>query len=743
MKSDDGVMSDHEQKTTPGRHALLAPLALGLVVAIGATFATVRGHDFVRLDDPDYVTENPWVRAGLTADGVRWAFTESYAANWHPLTWMSHMLDVEMFGLDATGPHLVNVALHALAAVLLFLALHFMTRRPWTSLFVAALFALHPLRAESVAWVSERKDVLSGCFWMGTILAYAWYARRASPKRYAVVFLLLALGLMTKSMLVTLPCVLLLLDIWPLRRWRFGGAREESPERFAPRPVRALMIEKLPLLGLSVVSGIVTVLSQSASGAVSTLGMLSLGTRLGNALESTVLYLAKTAWPVDLACFYPMRAIVSPERNGALPSLGAAAVLIAISVLVVRGRRNRPYLLVGWLWYLGTLVPVIGLVQVGEQAMADRYSYLPLVGIVFALAWTAHDLIRQKPALRQPLIGVGAVVLLVCAFLTAHQAATWKDTKTLFEHALAVTERNYRAHELLGVEFARGGDRIGGARHLEEARAIKPHDTGVLSNLAIVYSQEGRAAEAKALFEEALRLDPHHLSAHLNFGVTLFGEGAIDEAAEHFERVLRIDPEHPEALLNLGLVHQRRGERDAARRCFETILARRPEAVDALYHLGALHLGERENETASTLFTRALLCDPNHVFAHRDLGLACERLGNATGAVQYYRRALELDPSRLETANSLALLYAGGPEEVRNGTSAVQWAERIAEATGYRDPVPLTTLAAAYAEAARFPQAVEWQTKAIELAPPAQRDALRARLELYRSARKWRMADDR
>jgi len=505
--------------TDPGRPRVpwLALVALALVVL--GLYARTAGHGFVDYDDPVYVSRNEVVARGLSGEGLRWAFGY-HAGNWHPLTWLSHMLDVELFGLEPGPHHLVNAALHALNALLLGVALARLTGAPWSALAVAALFALHPLRVESVAWASERKDVLAGTFWMLTLLAYERYARRGGAARLALVALCLALGLLAKAMLVTLPLVLLVLDAWPLARLAPGEAR------------RRALLEKLPLALPCLAAALATLWIQRQEGAVGTLGALGLLERLSNACLSTWIYLGKTLVPVSLGCFVPHPVTVTPreELSRVLyqPGLLALLGLLATSFFFWRQRRRRPHLLVGWLWYGIALLPVIGLVQVGQQAYADRYTYLPLIGPVLALVFELRALAANGPRARAWCVGGTLAATLALVPLTWRPIGTWSDTRTLFEHALAVRDRNYLAETTLGALDRR----------------------------------EGRLAEARAHLERALEANKFHLEAMLELGLTLRDQEDWVGARRMLKRALRHDPANAQAQAALAQVERRIGRGD-------------------------------------------------------------------------------------------------------------------------------------------------------------------------------------
>lgn len=516
-------------------------IGVAILAATWAVYAPVGQHEFVTFDDPDYVTANPHVTRGLTGDGLAWAFRLTlHAHNWHPLTWLSHMLDCELFGLDAGRHHQVGVFLHALNAVLLLAALHVMTRTAWPAAFVAALFALHPLRVESVAWAAERKDVLAGTFWMLALLVYASYARKTTWPRYLMLVLAFACGLMAKPMLVSLPFVLLLLDLWPLRR----------AERFG-----RLVAEKLPLLALAAASSAVTIYVQSASGAVRSDEAIPFAARAANAVVAYVTYIWKTVWPADLAFFYPHPALVG-GGSFRLPAVaGAGLILTGASYAALRWVRSRPYLFVGWAWFLVTLVPVIGLVQVGEQAWADRYAYLPLVGIYVAVAWGVREALASWTGGRTIVRAAAGALLLGLAATTWAQVGHWKNSQTLYERALAVTDDNYLAHNNLGNLYYREGNLEAARLHYEAAVSIRPTYADANYNLGNVLLHQGDPQAARGLFERALASQPDHAMANLNVGVVHARAGDHRRALAHFERAALADPGNPEPLYNLGVIH--------------------------------------------------------------------------------------------------------------------------------------------------------------------------------------------
>jgi hypothetical protein len=520
--------------------ALLAALVL-------AVYAQAAGFDFVRIDDEEYVVRNPAVQAGLTLDSIRWAFTATRAANWHPLTWLSHMADVTCFGPAPTAPHLVNVALHLANTLLLFALLASMTGARLRSAVVAGLFALHPLHVESVAWVSERKDLLCTFFGFAAIHAHARYAAAPSRLRLAAVAAAAAFSLMAKPMFVTLPFLLVLLDGWPLNRLSSApGSR-----------LRDRLVEKWPLFGLSLLSCAITVAAQRGAGAVATFRQFPFHARLENALVSVARYLGKTVWPADLCVFYPHPWDIRGSIPAWQPAL-AAALLVAVTALAVRHRRRLPFLLAGWLWFLGTLVPVLGLVQVGSQAMADRYSYVPLVGLFIAVAWGACEAAGGRPRARQALAALAVVALLGLSALSWRQAAFWKDSETLFARAVQVEPESWVTQQAMGIIRAKQARDADAAAHLRESLRIWPGNSEARRWLAFALGRSGRIDEAIGELRRLAGDEPGDPDAWNNLGYALIEAGRHDEAVAAISKGLQVAPGHERLNANLAEAMRRK-----------------------------------------------------------------------------------------------------------------------------------------------------------------------------------------
>ncbi len=699
---------------------ILACLALALLTL--TVFGRVVGHEFMHFDTLQYVIENRNVNQGLTGESIAWALTEFHVANWHPLTWLSHMLDVELFGLDAGGHHAVNLALHALATVLLFLALERASGELRPSLFVAAVFAVHPLHVESVAWVAERKDVLSTLFGFAALYAWVRYTEAPSKARYVGAVLLFALGLLSKSMLVTLPCVLLLFDVWPLRRARTV-------------PARALLLEKLPFFLLALASCAVTVVAQDAGGAVKTFDHFPLAMRAQNTSVAYVTYVWETLWPADLAVWYPHPRDTLPAAKW----IGAYVGLTLITGLVLALRRRAPHLLVGWLWFLGTLVPVIGWVQVGGQSHADRYMYVPQTGLAILIAWSVGALLRRwKYA--APALGLAAIAALSTA--TWRQLALWKTTDELFQHTTRVTERNYVAHNVLGMNQVRAGRLEAGIAHFRTALHYQPTHYESYNNLGRALIEQGELEEAQRHFEWSVAHMPGNWDAHHQLGIIHGIEGRHGLAEQLFGEALRLSP-NAESAYNLGLEYARVGKLTEALERFRAAIEMRPDFSRAQAQVGIQLLKSGRSDEAEPFLLEALRLDAEDADAHYWLGGLLALSKRDREALPRYDDALALRPAWPAAHNELAFVLATShDDDVRDPARALALAERANELVAEQDASLLDTLAACYAAVGRFEEAAATARRALELARGEGRQKLAGRIEsriaLYDQGRAYR-----
>ncbi len=570
--------------------------------AVLVTYWPVQHYELICLDDIDYISGNPYVRAGLTWDSFLWALKDIHTGYWHPLTWVSHMLDYQLFGSRAGGYHWTSVIFHIANSMLLYLVLKRMSGTAWKSALVAALFAVHPLNVESVAWISERKNLLCTFFWFTGMWSYAYYVERPSPYRYFLILTAFSLGLMSKPMMVTFPFTLLLLDYWPMGRLT---AWKRFPQ---------LLLEKIPLFILAALVGIVTFLSSFHGDVTISIDKLSVVDRLANAVVSYVRYLGKMFWPENLAVFYPY-----PREFGLFQIIGAVLLLLVLSCLAIFSARKYRYALMGWLWYLGTLVPVIGLIQVGKQAMADRYAYIPVIGLFIIIAWGIPDLLRGWPRRKIILaISSGAVIsgLMICTLL---QVRYWQNGVTLFEHALQVTEMNSRAHYNLGISLTDMGKYQEAIYHFSYAIRLEPEYAALYSHMGVALAGQGKTDEAIIYYNEALRRRRDDETTHNNLGVALIGKGMLEEAILHFQEALRIRPDYVYANRNMG---------------------------GALAALG-------KTEEAIGYYEKALKIEGDSAVTHNNLGLALASVGRNQEAIGHFQEALKINPHYEDAINNL------------------------------------------------------------------------------------------
>ena len=642
------------------QHGLVLLLGLSLVILTFATFEQVRTCAFINLDDGVYITENRHIQDGLTFEGVTWAFKTVHAGHWHPLTWLSHMLDSQIYGLKPSGHHLTNLIFHIANTLLLFLVLRRMTGALWRSCFVAALFALHPLRVESVAWVAERKDVLSTFFWMLTMWTYVRYIERPKLHRYLLALLFFALGLMSKPMLVTLPFVLLLIDYWPLGRFQLPPS-STSLKSSNSKPINTsnqvslalrLIREKAPFFLLSVASSILTVFAAQKVGALIQLEYRPFETRIANVLVSYVSYIAKMIWPQHLAVFYPYQQTLPMWKV-----VGSGLFLVSVSILVIRIARKLPYLVVGWFWYIGTLVPVIGLFQAGIQAMADRFTYVPLIGLFIMITWSLKDILVGWRH-RSIALSISAGLLLSLSMIvTRLQVKYWQNDIMLFEHSLAVTSDNFIIHDTLGVSLMRQGKIQEAIAHYTEALRIAPGFAQAHYNLGVALERQGRTQEATVRYVEALRLAPDLVQAHINLGALLAGQGKTQEAMTHYTEALRIKEDDADTHYNLGIALAEQGKIQEAIAHYTEALRIAPGFAQAHYNLGVIFLSQGKIQEAILHFAKAVQIKPNYAKAHNNLGIALTEQGKIQEAVAHFAEAVRLHSDYAEAHINLGLAY--------------------------------------------------------------------------------------
>jgi tetratricopeptide (TPR) repeat protein len=737
---------------------LLIYIALAMVTIIA--FEQVREHEFINFDDVVYVTENSNVNKGLSGESFIWAFTtlRTKTGNWHPLTWLSHMVDCQLYGLKPYGHHMTNLLLHTLNALLLFWVFKRMTGAIWPSAFVAALFAIHPLHVESVAWIAERKDVLSTFFWLLTMCAYVRYTERLSIGRYMLVVLMYCLGIMSKPMVVTLPCILLLLDYWPL-------------ERFNKFSIKRLVAEKIPLFVLAAALSAVTCIAQRGAGAIGDMASTPLGSRICNALVSYVGYIQKMVYPSRLAILYPY-----PSGGpGLLRLIGAIVMLGIISAGAIFAFRKRRYLIIGWLWYLGTLVPVIGLVKVGSQAMADRYTYIPLIGIFIIIAWGAKEFLSRLPHLKIVFGAFASILFIALLISTRMQVNHWKDTSTLYEHTLKVTENNFvilshygntlkedgRIEEAIDYcrkslrvnpDYAGAHNNLGNALlsqdkveeaidHFQQAVQLSPDLTEAHYNLGVAFAALGKIEQAIDHYQQALKLNPDDVVTHNNMAILLGKCGKVEEAIAHCHRILQIDPSNVNAYNNLGHVFVSLGKVEQGIGYYQKALQIKPDFAQVHFKLGTALVSLGKLEQAIDHFQQVLKFKPDYIDAHNNLGVVLGEIGEFEQAVEHYKQALQLNPDYASAHNNLAWVLATVDDDnVCDPAEAVRFAKRACELTNYSNPDFLDTLAIAYAAVGDFSKAIETAVRAIQLAGDNEALAgeIQGRLELYKSNRPYR-----
>jgi protein O-mannosyl-transferase len=693
-------------------------LAVLLALITTAVYWPVRGYGFLNLDDPAFVADNSHVQGGLTWEGIKWAFqlTQDQVDYWHPLTWLSLMLDASLFGPSASGFHLTNVVLHAANSVLVLLLLRLLTGAVWRSAIVAALFALHPLRVESVAWVTERKDVLSAFFGLLSLLFYVRYAQgrrqneecrmqntatptthhaprttfhvsRFTPhssKYYLLSLSFLACGLMSKAMLVTWPFVMLLLDYWPLRRMHIangqlliGNWKSEIGNRKSQILWR-LLLEKLPFFILSVLLCLITFWTERQLKESAGQAALPVSQRLENACVACARYLGKTFWPANLAVPY-----TKPEHWPGLEVGGSVLVVVGLGVLLLWLGRRRPCLLVGWCWFMGTLMPVIGLTKGWGCFMADRFTYMPSLGLLLAVVWGAYELTPRWRYRLAALAAVGAVAIVLCLALTWQQLGRWQDSETLFRHTLAVTENNDVAHNNLGIALEKKGQIDEALRHFREALRLAPNYAHAHNNLGNALARQGHSDEAIRHYQDAIRLRPDYAEAHYNLGIALDKRGQMDEAIRQLQEAIRLKSDYADAHNNLGIVLDKQGQIDEAIRHYQEAIRLKPDHADAHNNLGADLDEKGQIDEAIRHYQEAIRLKPDHADAHNNLGLALGKQGQTDGAIGQFQEAIRLLPDYAEAHNNLgtALSVKGENDEaIRQFQEALRLKPDLADA---------------------------------------------------------------
>jgi protein O-mannosyl-transferase len=652
-------------------------ICLALVLAVLAVFYQVRSFGFINLDDHDYVSKNSNIQAGITLNAAKWAFTTIHTGYWHALTWFSYMLDWQLFGLNAGGYHITNLIFHIANTLLLFIVLKRMTKVLWQSAFVAALFALHPLHVESVAWIAERKDVLSTFFWLLTMGAYVRYAKNPKLKWYLISLVLFALGLMAKPMLVTLPFVLLLLDYWPLNR----------VSRFNWKIIYRLILEKIPFIILAAVLSVVTFIAQQSSRAVASLNTIPVRFRICNASISYLEYIGKMFWPARLAFFYPYPV----ENVSILFTVTSAVLLIAATIFVLRFSKRHRYLFTGWFWYIGTLVPVIGIIQVGSQAMADRYTYISLTGLFIIIAWSLPELLGKLPYRKIVLVTSSFIVLSVFTVLSYFQLSYWKDNITLCRHALEVTKDNYMAHFVMTDMLFEQNRTEEALWHIYETVRINPDYVPAINSLGVALGRGGKIDEAIGYYKKAIEINPRFVETHLNLASALEAKGRFAEAVEQYRAALTIKdspgihgslgkallnmgmfrqaaaeyrialsamPDDPDILNGLGCALTNSGEFDEAVSSYNKALHKAPDSISIHLNLGfALTAGGKLDQAVKE-YGKILLVEPNNAVAQNGLGIAFAKQGNLDNAVEHFSQAVKINPNYANAKNNLSAALA-------------------------------------------------------------------------------------
>ena len=685
---------------------------LFLIAVILAVYWQVLSFEFVSFDDTTYITSNNVVKQGITVDGIRWAFAGVHVSNWHPLTWISHMMDVDLFGMNPGMHHLTNVLFHILNSILLLIVLNKMTGALWKSSAVAVLFALHPLHVESVAWIAERKDVLSTFFWMLTMLGYIWYIQRRTVQRYLVVILSLILGLLSKPMLVTLPFVLLLMDYWPLNRLKIIQKVDtrSNPHKGIVRSCgwwseySTLILEKIPLILCALISSGVTFYAQLNGESVLSLEKINLVVRIANAIISYVVYLEKMIWPINLAVFYPYPDIINP-----LVALLCALFLLIITTLILFAAKNLPYLALGWFWYLVTLLPVIGIVQVGEQQLADRYTYISLIGIFIIVVWGLADILTQWRYGKVVLGVLSASVFALLITTTWVQIGTWKNSEILFRHALAVTKNNYVAHDSLGLAISTRGDFEGAISQYRQAIKIKPNYLLACNSIGFALFDEKKYTEAFKQFQECLKIDPESSIAYLGLGDTMLATSNFTEAIRSYTEALRIDPNHTETYSKLGLAYLKKGNvQDSIKYCHKALMIKHDDAI-ATKVLEVANIAQLRIEGSIFELNKSLQTQPENPEIRYKLGDIYQQQGEYDKAISQLQKAISINPMFFQAMYKLVFIYS----ELQDYTNSLSMLHKMMLLQP-GNPDIYYNIACIYAKQNKVSDSISWLKQSIE-----------------------------
>ena len=703
-------------------------ICLGLALVTLLVYVPVFQAQFIGFDDDEYVFANPHVLSGITLANLRWAFVTNHAGNWHPVTWISLMLNSQYFGPGAGAFHAVNLVLHIANTLLLFLWLYGATGAKWRGALVAALFALHPLHVESVAWISERKDVLSTLFWILVLVVYTDYAKTDRISRYFFALFLFGIGLMAKPMLVSLPFVLLLLDYWPLGR-------------FAERRTFRLLIEKLPFLAFSIASSAVTLFAQHQVHAIAPLDLAPIFVRVQNTTLAYIGYIGKLFWPSGLAVFYPYN-----RHPSLLLAFLSLAALVIVSVAAILIRRHKGYVLTGWFWFLITLIPVIGIVQVGLQSMADRYTYIPLIGLFIILAWGGWDALNRLRVPRFAQALAASIALVLCAGLTRTQLRYWHDSVALFQHAVNVTGDHGPAEANLGYALAEQGQDDRAIAHYKAVLKNHPRgDATVWNNFGGSLAATGKLEEAIDAFQNALKLDPSMGDAHENLGLALARKGRLQESLMHFCDAARLEPENVKVHNAYAVMLGEAGRTEEAMREFQIALQLAPDSAATHANFANLLAKQHARDEAMAQYSEALRLNPGFVEAHYHIASLLLQEGRTEEAAAHDIAALQVKPDYVPAMVSLAWIYATdrGKAATQNAAEAVRLAEQACRISGCKESGELDTLAAAYANTGRFEEAVKTGEEAFSIAKAAGEngfaDSVRARIDLYKKGSPFRL----